>query len=140
MAQNEAPNAPQRAFQFVDPQTGFLTQHGLVHLDQIWRQISAGFAIVPCVITQASPNVLIMTPRLHEEGARTYGDYMCFAGVAAATSTGSVTATLGELASVKVYKDGGATQAGTGDIVSARLYLFLYNSVLDAGNGGLVLK
>jgi hypothetical protein len=143
MAQNEAPSAPQREFQFVDLQTGRLTQYGVSILDEYWRQIAAGFTTVPCVSSTAA-NLITLKPRLHEEGSRTYGAGMTFTAIADASTTGPVTALVKSgtkaLSTVKVYKDGGATQAGNGDIVAGRLYQFIYEPSLDTGAGGLVLK
>ena len=138
MASKKPPSSPQLFGSLVDRE-GRLTTEGLLFMEGIWRQIVAGYVIVPCNVASAS-NVLTLTPTLNKEGAATYGDHMTFSGVADATSTGSVTARVGELPTLKVYKDGGSTQAGSGDIVSGRLYLFIYNSALDSGNGGLVLK
>jgi len=142
MAQGEAPNIPRGNTQFVD-KDGMLTPEGLLLLEQYWRQIAAGFVTVPCVASGA--NLITLTPTLHREGARTYADHMVFAAVAAATSTDAVTAKVADaagnaLATLKVYVDGGATQAGTGDVVADRLYFFVYAAALDGGAGGLVLK
>jgi len=138
MAQNQAPNRPLHNFPFVDARTGNLTQQGLAVLEQLWRQVAAGFVVVPC--TAAGTNVITLTPTLHAEGARTYADHMVFAAVAANTTTGLATGKVGTLATIKVYKTDGAAQATTGDIVADSLYLFVYNSALDGGAGGLVLK
>ena len=144
MAQNEAPSGPQREMQFIDTDTGFLTPYGLSLVDGIWRQISAGFAVVPCDATMAS-NVITLTPRLHEEGGRTYGDGMTFTFVAPSTSTGAVTAKItapGQkfLSTIKVMITGGTVQAGTGDVAANFRYLAIYDASADSGNGALVIK
>ena len=142
MSQNVSPNRPQDKYQFVSLDTGKLTQYGLQTLEQMWNQVGASFGIVPCDATTAL-NVITLRPRLNGEGARTYGDHMVFSFVADATTTGSVTALVDgdeTLATIKVYIDGGATQAGNNDIRANRLYLFIYNSALDSNNGGFVVK
>lgn len=136
MAQEQAPNSPRLPVKFTTV-GGSLSAEGLEVLEQMWRQIVAGFVVVPC--EASGTNALALTPVMHEEGARTVADHMAFAFVAAATSTAAVTAAVGDLPALKVYKDGGETQAGQDDIVADRLYLAIYNAALDSGNGGLVL-
>jgi hypothetical protein len=143
MAQDEAPSPPQREFQISDTKTGLLTQYGISLLDQLWRQVAAGFSSVPC-IASTTANLITLTPRLHEEGARTYGDGMIYTFLADANSSGAVTAKVQSgtkvLSTVKVYIDGGATQANAGDVDLGKVYLAVFEGSLDAGNGGLVLK
>lgn len=133
-----APDRPRANLPFVDPKTGLLTNVGLHNLDQIWQQVAAGFVIVPCVIS--GTNILTLTPTLATVGGTTLANYMTFAGVIANTSTGAVTAILGTLPAIKVFKSNGAAQAGAGDLVATSLYLFTYNSALDAAAGGFVAK
>ena len=144
MAQREAPAPPRRENAFAEPRNGAMTRETFMMLHGIWRQIVAGHVIVPCTLVTVS-NLITLKPKMHEEGAAAYGDFMTFAGMADASTTAAVTANVATasgkaLATVKVYKDGGATQAGNGDILANRLYLFIYNSSLDGGAGGLVLK
>ena len=142
MTQNEAPNQPQQKYQFIDLDTGFLTSYGLQVLEQMWRQVAANFGTVPADATNVG-NLYTLTPILQSEGGRTYGDYMSWSFMAPFTSTGDVTANVvGDetLDTIKVFKDNGATQATTGDIVINALYIFYYNSALDGGAGGFVVK
>jgi hypothetical protein len=44
------------------------------------------------------------------------------------------------LATLKVFKSNGASQATAGDIVSGLLYDFTYVDSLDSNNGGFVLR
>jgi hypothetical protein len=105
--------------------------------------------IIPCSCISAA-NVLTLTPNGHGaedgvgpllEGYR-FGDIYLF--VADASSTGSVTATVvpksGALATLKVYINGGAAQAGNGDITAGRVYLGVYVYSLDANAGGIVIR
>lgn len=142
MTQNEAPNQPQQKYQFVDLDTGFLSSYGLQTLEQIWRQVAANFGTVPTEATNVV-NFYTLTPILQSEGGRTYGNHMSWSFVSPFTSTGVVTAAVvGDetLPTLKVFKTNGAAQATTGDIVINSLYLVYYNSALDGGAGGFVLK
>lgn len=136
MALAVAPDSPRLVAEFT-ARDGRLSPGGMSFLEQMWRQVVAGFVVVPC--EASGTNALTLTPILHQEGGATYADGMLFSFVAVATSTGAVTAVLGDLPSVKVYKDGGATQAGSGDVVASDLHLAAYVAALDSGNGGLVL-
>lgn len=143
MPQAEAPDVLRSEWQFVDPKTGRLTASGALFLDQLWRQISAGFPIIPCIATGA--NDITLVPRMQKEGARTYADHIVFGFVAAADSTDAVTAHVEDaggaepLATVKVYISGGSAQANTGDVLQTRFYLAAFVQALDGGAGGLVL-
>lgn len=137
MALDRAPANPRMPGAFVN-RDGTLSRDGLSVLDETWRQVVAGFVTVPCQASTSS-NAITLTPVLHREGGATYADHMVFAFVADATTSGAVTAGIGTLAKKKVYRNGGATQAGSGDIIANRTYLVVYNAALDTAAGGLVL-
>ena len=127
----------------VDVNTGLPTDYFLGLMQQ-WRERTLGAArIIPCAA--AGTNIITLTPNSPVapliDG---YRDYDVFTFVAANNSTGSVTATVvpvrGTLATVKAYITGGAAQAGSGDVVAGSLYLAIFNDLLNAGAGGLVLK
>lgn len=143
MSQDRAPSRARDGIPIVQEDRTF-SQDAAIVFEELWRQVVGGFVVVPTVITNTS-NFYTLKARLHREGARSYGDGMIWSGVASANSTGDVTACVstaeGEaLPTVKVYKDGGSTQATAGDIVANRFYLWCYVGALDGGNGGLVLK
>ena len=138
MATENAPSAPLFLASLVD-RGGMLTQEGLAFLEGVWKQIVAGYVIVPCVAS-TDTDAITLSPRMHKEGGATYADHMAFSFVADADSAGPVTIGVGGLPQVNAYIDGGATQANAGDVLTDRLYLVLYNSLLDTGNGGFVLK
>jgi hypothetical protein len=140
MAQKNPPSAPSNDVTLIDPETGRLSDSGMNFIQEIWRQVVAGFVNVPCTITQSSVNVLQLNPRMHKEGANTYGTGMTFSGKMAASTTGAVTARVGSLDYLKVYKNNGLTQAGLGDLAINGVYLFLCDMTLDGGVGGLVVK
>lgn len=143
MPQKQAPSPPQRTFQFIDIQTGMLTDYGINFLEGLWRQIAPGFPIIPCDFSMAA-NVITLTPQLDEEGGHTYATGLGYWALANATSTGDLTAKVKKgtttLSTIKVLKTAGAAQATTGDIVSGSVYLFIYHEALDGGAGALVLK
>lgn len=127
----------------IDPRTGLPTPYFLTFMAKL-RAVGLGAnRIIPCNAT--GTNVITLTPLYPVapliEG---YRDFDRFTFVAANTSTGSITATVvperGALATLKVYKDGGSTQAGSGDVVAGRIYDAVFNDALDGGAGGLVLK
>ena len=142
MTQNEAPNRPQQKYQFIEKDTGYLSSYGLRVLEQIWRQVAANFGPVSCSSVHTG-NKYLLTPLLQSEGGASYGDHMGWNFVADFTSTGAVTAAVvgeSELATIKVYTSPGAVQAAAGDIVINGFYVVYYNSGLDGGLGGFVLK
>lgn len=133
---------PDGLAQFIDPATGSLTSHGLQLLAKFRDYVNGGNRVIPC--SADGTNVITLTPNDATPFLEKYIDHEVFVFEAAATSTGTVTATVvpktGELATLKVYVSGGSTQANAGDVVSGRLYLAIYNSSLDSDAGGFVLK
>lgn len=126
----------------VDPETGKLTEYGVQVFNQWYNYINGSNRIIPC--NASGQNVITLTPLTASPVIDKYNDYEVFSFVAVDTSTGSVTATVvprkGTLATLKVYKSNGASQAGSSDVASGSLYLAIYNDALDGGTGGFVLK
>lgn len=126
---------------FVD-EGGVLTPHGLQLLDAFRSYIVGGNRVIPC--SASGTNTITLTPNDSSPLLEKYVDHEIFAFMAANTSTGAVTALVvartGNLSTIKVYVAGGATQANAGDVEQNKLYLAIYNSALDAGAGGFVLK
>ena len=133
---------PDSLAQFIEPASGSLTSHGLQLLAKFRDYVNGGNRVIPC--SASGTNVITLTPNDATPFLEKYVDHEIFVFVAASTSTGTVTATVvpktGTLSTLKVYVSGGSTQANAGDVVSGRLYLAIYNSALDGGSGGLVLK
>jgi hypothetical protein len=127
----------------VDPRTGVATPYFLGIMQQTRLLLLGANRIIPCEAT--GTNLITLTP-LYPVAPLidAYRDFDTFRFIAAADSTGSVTATVvpqrGTLATVKVYKNGGAAQAGAGDVLTGRMYDATFNDALDGGAGGLVLK
>lgn len=133
---------PNSAFPFVDVKTGLLSEHGNLLLSAWYNFIVGMNRVTPCNAT--GTNVITLTPLDAAPIIEKYTDFEIYGFTAAATSTGTVTATVvpktGTLATLKVYKTDGAAQATTGDIVSGSFYWLIYVDSLDGGNGGFVLK
>jgi hypothetical protein len=129
--------------QFVDPKTGILSEHGNQLLSEWYNFIVGMNRVTPCNASSVS-NVITLTPLTASPLIEAYRDFEIYGFVADASSTGSVTMTVvpkkGSLATIKAYKSNGATQAGSGDVVSGSFYLAIYVDSLDGGNGGFVLK
>lgn len=127
---------------FVDPKTGNLIQPGYVVLQAVSGFVNGMARIIPCnasgsnVITLTIPSLTLLVQK--------YSDYDTFRAVAAASSTGPVTALVmtqtGALATLNVYKSNGAAQADNGDITAGLLYDFTYVDSLASGAGGFVLR
>lgn len=133
---------PNGVFPFVDVQTGALTTHGIELLNAWHRFILGMNRLTPC--NASGTNTITLTPLDASPVIEKYVDFEVFTFVAANTSTGDITATVvptkGTLGTLKVYVDGGSTQATTGDVTQNRLYFAIYNDALDGGAGGFVLK
>lgn len=132
---------PQDSLPFVD-ETGRLTETGRAMLQE-WRDFISGMSrVFPCTAT--GTNVISLTPVTTSPVPDDYHNFDIFAAKAVNTSSGAVTGTVvprkGSLATLKVYKSNGATQAGVGDIVSGSVYLFVFADHLDSGAGGLIAK
>lgn len=129
--------------QIADPASGLPTDYFLGLMQSIRALTQGASRVIPCEAT--GTNLITLTP-LYPVAPLidAYRSFDRFVFVAANTSSGSVTATVaperGTLATLKIYKDGGSTQAGSGDVVAGRLYDAVFNDALDGGAGGLVLK
>jgi hypothetical protein len=133
--------APNLKTPFVDD-SGVLNTHGWQVLTNFLNFIQGTNRIVPCNASGTNVITLTMTPTAPL--ITQYNDFDTFRTVAAGTSTGSVTAKVvtpqGSLATIKVFKTNGSSQAGAGDITSGLLYDFTYVDSLDTGAGGFVLR
>jgi hypothetical protein len=108
-------------------------------------QFDANFAAlgaltpIPCSVT--GTNALGLTPLANTPTVPAYQNYMQFTGVAANTSSGTITAQVGSLAALNVYVDtaAGLVQASTGQIVQNTSFTLMYDSTLNTGSGGFHL-
>jgi len=126
---------------FVD-EASLLTNNGWQVLQGMFGFINGTCRIIPC--NASGTNVITLTMLQVSPLVQGYYDHDTYRAVAAATSTGTVTALVatpqGNLATLKVFKSNGAAQATTGDIVSGLLYDFTYVDSLDGNNGGFVVR
>ena len=132
----------------VDSKSGHWTIDELQRQTKLRNYVVGGGRIIPC--SCAGTNVLTLTPNGHgtEDGESpllekyVFGDAYLF--WAENNSTGAVTGTVvpksGTLATLKVYRANGATQAGSGDVVANSVYLAFYAPHLDSNAGGLVIR
>lgn len=133
---------PQQRTPLVDS-TGLLTNNGWQTLQGMFGFINGTNRIIPC--NASGTNVITLTMLDTSPLVQGYYDFDTYRAVAANTTTGSVTALVttsqdNSLATIKVFKANGASQAGAGDITSGLLYDFTYVGSLDSGNGGFVLR
>ncbi len=132
---------PNSVAAFVNSETGALSEHGVQLLNNWYNSIVGMNRVTPC--NASGTNVITLTPLTASPLIEKYSDYELYAFKAENTSTGAVTMTVapktGTLATLKVYKQGGLNQAGTGNVNSGRMYLALYADYLDSGAGGFIL-
>lgn len=132
---------PNTRIQLVDPKTGILTTSGIQLLQQIWTQIVDTNQIIPCTALNSSNQYnLTPFPTPPSFNLPKYSDYSIYSFVSPFTSTGNVTAQVGMLGVINVYKNNGAAQAAANDIVLGSIYLLVYNSNLNSAAGGFVAK
>ena len=146
-ARPSTPSAANRAINIVDPETGNLTSNGINVLSDMLNYYIGSSRVIPC--EETGTNVLALTQLSISPLIKQYNDYDIYQFVAAATSTGLVTAnvtlvsgavTQGTLATLKVFKTNGATQATVGDVVSGSQYELTYVDSLNGGLGGFVIR
>jgi hypothetical protein len=119
------------------------TSNQLSALDNNFLTATA-LAPMPCSV--AGTNTLALTLNaaglVPTNSITAYTNYMIFSGVAAATNTSAVTAALGSLAALPVYKDGpsGPVALTGGEIVAGCAFTLTYDSALNSGNGGFHLE
>lgn len=141
--------SPNQKVAFVDSTNGHLTSVGRQQLAQVRDFLTGTSRRIPVSVT-GSANALVLNLTPGGPLVQGYFDFDTYAGVAATTSTGAVTAlvrlpsaTSGgtqDLATLKVFKQNGAAQASTGDLTAGLQYEFTFADNLDGGNGGFVLR
>lgn len=111
-------------------------------LDNNFSTLSAADTI-SCAI--AGTNTLTLTQNaaglVPSSTLSAYTNYMLFTGIASATNTGAVTATVGSIGALNVYKDtpsGPALLTGN-EIVVTNAISLRYDSALNSGAGGFHL-
>jgi hypothetical protein len=118
------------------------TQNSLQALDNNFITLSAADTIA-CGI--AGTNTLTFTPNaagvVPSEPISFYTNYMLFVGVATGSNTGAVTATVGTIGVLNVYKDtpAGPALLSGGEIIANNAISMRYDSTLNSGAGGFHL-
>lgn len=92
-------------------------------------------ALTPCGVTGI--NNLSFTPNANAPAVGAYANYQAFVGIAAADNSAAVTAGVGSLSSLPVYKDSptGPVLLTGAEIQSGNLISLTYDSGLGAGGG-----
>ena len=107
----------------------------LAALDLNYAALGALTAI-PCTVT--GTDALTLTPAANTPAIGAYANYMPFTCVVANDNTGTVTAQIGALASLNVYKDtvSGPAALVAGDLQQSNFLTLTYDSALNSGSGG----
>lgn len=134
--------APSVGLQWVD-ERGNLTNNARIALQQMHSFIVSMSRVIPCNASTTS-NVITLTLLSSQPQVNQYADFDQFGFIADATTNGTVTAKVvtaqGALGTLNVYKSNGASQSGSGDIVSGSQYFFTYVDSLNSGAGGFVQR
>ena len=118
------------------------TQNLLQALDNNFVTMSAA-APIPCSVS--GTNTLTLTQNaagmVPSSTISFYSLNQIFSGIAASTNTGPVTATVGSVGFLNVYKDtpGGPALLTGGEIVGLNAFSLRYDSALNTGAGGFHL-
>ena len=95
---------------------------------------------IPCGVS--GTNDLTLTPLTSTPTVASYSNYMQFTGVASATNTGPMTAVVGGLAALPIYRNtvDGPMALGGGEIAISGTISLLYDLALNGGGGGFHLQ
>lgn len=141
-ARAQTPGEPNQRVALVDPQTGNLSSSGVGILTDMYNYFVGTSRVIPC--EETGTNVLALTMLKVSPLINQYNDYDVYKFVAAATSTGNVTAFVttphGALPTLNVYKTNGSAQATTGDVQIGLQYDLTYVDSLNSAAGGFVLR
>lgn len=100
----------------------------------------AKLGTIPATVT--GTNALTLTLATDTPTIAAYANYLRFSGIAAGDSSSTVTAQVGALAALSVYKDGlnGPEVLSGGEIQAGALVILTYDSALNSGAGGFHLE
>lgn len=95
--------------------------------------------VLPCTVT--GTNALTMSLLINTPTISVYSNYLVFSAISAASNTGAVTASVGGLPALSVFRDtpGGPVALLGSEIVIHNAFLLLYDSALSSGAGGFHL-
>lgn len=116
-----------------------LTNPTLPELDQNFAALGA-LTTIPCAV--AGTSALSLTPKPNTPTVNSYVNYQGFAYITAATNAGAVTAQVGALPFLNVYKDtaAGPLPLSGGETIAGALTTLFYDSLLNSGAGGFHLQ
>ena len=117
--------------------TGNITPTG----EQLDADLAALGALTPIPCTASGTNAITLTPNANTPTVVAYAPYSQFTAVASGTNSTSVTAQVGSLASLNVYKDsqgGPVLLTGKEIVLNTKLWL-MYDPTLNSGAGGFHL-
>lgn len=111
----------------------------LANLDLNFAAVGA-LTTLPCTVT--GTNALTLTLAANTPTIAAYNNYMRFSAIAASDSSSTVTAGVGALGALPVYKDGinGPEVLFGGEIQAGALIILTYDSALNSGSGGFHLQ
>lgn len=124
---------------FTISQFGNDTTPRLPDLDQNFQAFGV-LAPIPCSVS--GTNVLAFVQNGASQAAsialNAYTNYVAICAVAASSNTGAVTAAVGSLAALPVYKDtlAGPVALSGNEIIAGNAFTLIYDSALNSGNGG----
>jgi len=109
--------------------------------EELDADLAALGALTPIPCTASGSNVIALTPNALTPTVTAYAPYSQFTGIAAGTNTGNVTAQVGSLAALSVYKDtiNGPVQLTGSEIVLNTKLILMYDPTLNSGAGGFHL-
>ncbi len=93
-------------------------------------------APIPCTVS--GTNTLTLTQESNTYTVTAYGNNMQLSGVAAASNATAMTARLGALGALNVYKDTGSGPVITsgGELIAGNAFTLFYDATLNSGAGG----
>jgi len=98
--------------------------------------------VLPCSVSGTNVLTLNLLNSTNAPTVSAYQNYLQFSFVAGNTNTGAVTAQIGALAALNVYKVTiqGPQALVAGDIIALNSYELTYNSALNGGIGGFIIN
>lgn len=108
-------------------------------LDTVFTQVG-NLGVIPCAVS--GTNALVLTPTAGKTPViSAYANYMQFSGVIGTTNTTTMTARVGALAILNVYKDSpsGPALCSGNEAIAGCLATFIYDLALNSGAGGFHL-
>lgn len=118
-----------------------LTQIITTYWDDNYNALG-NLVVLPCTVAGTNTLALTLSPANATPTINAYSNYMVFSGVVGGANTGAVTAAVGSLAALNVYKDtpsGPAALTG-GELQSGNAFKLTYDSALNSAAGGFHLE